>query len=90
MTKRLPVVVCNGLSHEVSRMQFYSSKNNQNLFDHILSLKKKNPSSRILKKAKSLNWATEILYFTNKLNANVRKKPCHRHYEAATSGVKNA
>ena len=67
-------------------MQFYSSKNSQNLFDHILSLKKKKiPSSRILKKAKSLNWATEILYFTN----NVRKKPCHRHYEAATSGVKN-
>ena len=89
MTKRLPVVVCDGLSHEVSRMQFYSSKNSQNLFDRILSLKKKIPSSRILKKAKSLNWATEILYFTNKLNANVRRKPCHRHYEAATSGVKN-
>ena len=71
-------------------MQFFSSKNGQNIFDHILSLKKKKiPSSRILKKAKSLNWATEILYFTDKLNANIQKKPCHRHYEAATSGVKN-
>ena len=28
----------------------------------------------ILKKEKSLNWATEIFYFTNKLNANVQNK----------------
>ena len=28
----------------------------------------------IKKKEKSLNWATEIFYFTNKLNANVQNK----------------
>ena len=27
-----------------------------------------------IKKEKSLNWATEIFYFTNKLNANVQNK----------------
>ena len=29
----------------------------------------------MLKNAKSLNWASEMFYFTNKLNANVQKKP---------------
>ena len=52
MTKRLPVVVCNGLSHEVSQMQFYNSKNSQNLFDHILSLKKKNSIFAYIEKSK--------------------------------------
>ena len=33
-----------GLSHEIIRMQFYCSKNSQNPFDHVLSLKKKNLS----------------------------------------------
>ena len=28
-----------------------------------------------MKNAKSLNWATEMLCFTNKLNANVQKNP---------------
>ena len=32
------------------------------------------PSKCILKKEKSLNWAPEIFYFTNKLNANVQNK----------------
>ena len=40
------------------------------------SVTKKNhlPSLCILKKEKSLNWTTEIFYFTNKLNANVQNK----------------
>ena len=32
-----------------------------------------------MKNAKSLNWATEMLYFTNKLNANEQKTPSYRH-----------
>ena len=46
------------------------------------------PSQCILKNSKSLNWETEIFYFTNKLNANVHKNTCYRHYEVVTSEVK--
>ena len=40
------------LPYEVSWMQFYSSKNSQNLFDHILWLKKKNSIFAYIEKSK--------------------------------------
>ena len=45
----------------------------------------------MLKNAKSLNWASEMFYFTNKLNANVQKKTLAiaiNIFEVVTSEVK--
>ena len=66
-----------GLSREIIRMQFSSRtlKIVRTFLDRR-SVTEKNylPSWCILKKEKSVNWATEIFYFTNKVNANVQNK----------------